>query len=112
MGSSRSGTPAVSLEGLGKKFRLTHDRNWTLKATVLKGHRTRYEEFWALRELTLDVDHGDTFGIIGGNGSGKSTLLKVLAGILRPDEGRASVDGRLSALLELGAGFHPELTGR
>ena len=112
MGGSRSGTPAVTLEGLGKKFRLTHDRNWTLKATVLNGHRTRYEEFWALRDLTLDVDHGDTFGIIGGNGSGKSTLLKVLAGILRPDEGRASVDGRLSALLELGAGFHPELTGR
>ncbi len=112
MDGSRPGRPAVSLDGLGKKFRLTHDRNWTLKATVLNGHRTRYEEFWALRDLTLDVDHGDTFGIIGGNGSGKSTLLKVLAGILRPDEGRASVDGRLSALLELGAGFHPELTGR
>ena len=112
MDGSRPGRPAVSLDGLGKKFRLTHDRNWTLKATVLNGHRTRYEEFWALRDLTLDVDHGDTFGIIGGNGSGKSTLLKVLAGILSPDEGRASVDGRLSALLELGAGFHPELTGR
>ena len=112
MDSSLTGRPAVSLDGLGKKFRLTHDRNWTLKATVLNGHRTRYEEFWALRDLTLDVDHGDTFGIIGGNGSGKSTLLKVLAGILRPDEGRASVGGRLSALLELGAGFHPELTGR
>ncbi len=103
---------AVALDGLGKKFRLTHDRNWTLKATMLAGHRTRYEEFWALRDLSLDVEHGQTFGIIGGNGSGKSTLLKVLAGILRPDEGTASVDGRLSALLELGAGFHPELTGR
>jgi len=112
VGDARTGSPVISLEGLGKKFRLTHDRNWTLKATVLNGHRTRYEEFWALRDLTLEVDHGDTFGIIGGNGSGKSTLLKVLAGILRPDEGRASVDGRLSALLELGAGFHPELTGR
>jgi len=103
---------AVALDGLGKKFRLTHDRNWTLKATMLAGHRTRYEEFWALRDLSLDVEHGQTFGIIGGNGSGKSTLLKVLAGILRPDEGTAAVDGRLSALLELGAGFHPELTGR
>lgn len=112
MDGSRPGTPAVSLDGLGKKFRLTHDRNWTLKATMLAGHRTRYEEFWALRGVDLEVPHGSTFGIIGGNGSGKSTLLKVLAGILRPDEGRASVDGRLSALLELGAGFHPELTGR
>ena len=103
---------AVLVDGLGKRFRLTHDRNWTLKATVLAGHRTRYEEFWALRGVDLDIPHGSTFGIIGGNGSGKSTLLKVLAGILRPDEGTASVSGRLSALLELGAGFHPELTGR
>ena len=103
---------AVVLDGLGKKFRLTHDRNWTLKATVLAGHRVRYEEFWALRGLDLEIPRGSTFGIIGGNGSGKSTLLKVLAGILRPDEGTATVDGRLSALLELGAGFHPELTGR
>ena len=103
---------AVLVDGLGKRFRLTHDRNWTLKATVLAGHRTRYEEFWALRGVDLDIPHGSTFGIIGGNGSGKSTLLKVLAGILRPDEGAATVNGRLSALLELGAGFHPELTGR
>jgi len=110
--TSSSSDVAVSLDGLGKKFRLTHDRNWTLKATMLAGHRTRYEEFWALRDLSLEVEHGQTFGIIGGNGSGKSTLLKVLAGILRPDEGTATVDGRLSALLELGAGFHPELTGR
>jgi len=106
------GPDAVALDGLGKKFRLTHDRNWTLKATVLAGHRTRYEEFWALRGIDLEIPHGSTFGIIGGNGSGKSTLLKLLAGILRPDEGTAEVDGRLSALLELGAGFHPELTGR
>ena len=103
---------AVLLDGLGKRFRLTHDRNWTLKATVLAGHRTRYEEVWALRGVDLDIPNGSTFGIIGGNGSGKSTLLKVLAGILRPDEGTATVNGRLSALLELGAGFHPELTGR
>ena len=107
-----SSNVAVALDGLGKKFRLTHDRNWTLKATMLAGHRTRYEEFWALRDLSLQVEQGQTFGIIGGNGSGKRTLLKVLAGILRPDEGTATVDGRLSALLELGAGFHPELTGR
>ena len=105
-------SPAIAIDGLGKKFRLTHDRNWTLKATLLAGHRTRYEEFWALRDVSFDIPHGSTFGIIGGNGSGKSTLLKVLAGILRADEGTASANGRLSALLELGAGFHPELTGR
>ena len=103
---------AVRVDGLGKKFRLTHDRNWTLKATVMAGHRTRYEEFWALRNVSVNVPTGATFGIVGGNGSGKSTLLKVLAGILRADEGTAVADGRLSALLELGAGFHPELTGR
>ena len=59
-----SSNVAVTLDGLGKKFRLTHDRNWTLKATMLAGHRTRYEEFWALRDLSLEVKQGQTFGII------------------------------------------------
>lgn len=103
---------AVVVDDLWKSFRLYHERNQYLKATILRGRRARYEEFWALKGLTFEVPTGTTFGIIGSNGSGKSTLLKCLAGILTPDKGTAIIDGRVSALLELGAGFHPELTGR
>lgn len=104
--------PAVVVDDLWKNFRLYHERNQYLKAAILRGRRARYEEFWALRGLSFDVPKGTTFGVIGSNGSGKSTLLKCLAGILTPDRGSVSIVGRVSALLELGAGFHPELTGR
>jgi ABC-type polysaccharide/polyol phosphate transport system ATPase subunit len=104
--------PAVSVEGLSKRYRLYHDRNQTLKAAVMRGRRARYEEFWALRDVSLEIPEGSTFGFIGTNGSGKSTLLKCLARILVPDEGTAVTRGKVSALLELGAGFHPELSGR
>jgi ABC-2 type transport system ATP-binding protein len=103
---------AIAVEGVSKRFRLYHERNQTLKAAVVRGHRARYEEFWALKDVTFDIERGETFGIIGPNGSGKSTLLKCLARILRPEEGSIEVRGSLSALLELGAGFHPELSGR
>jgi ABC-2 type transport system ATP-binding protein len=103
---------AVTVEGLSKRYRLYHERNQSLKATVMRGGRARYEEFWALRDVSFEIEAGQTFGLIGENGSGKSTLLKCMARILTPDEGRITVDGKLSALLELGAGFHPELTGR
>lgn len=103
---------AVIVDGVSKRFRLYHERNWSLKATLLKGRRTRVEEFWALRDMTFEVAAGKTFGIVGENGSGKSTLLKCLTRILRPDAGTITVQGRASALLELGAGFHPELSGR
>jgi ABC-2 type transport system ATP-binding protein len=79
---------------------------------MLRGKRAQFEEFWAVDDVTFEIANGSTFGIIGSNGSGKSTLLKCLAGILTPDRGSLSVDGRLSALLELGAGFHPDLSGR
>ncbi len=103
---------AVSIEGVSKRFRLYHERNQSLKASLIRGRRARYDELWALRDITLAVQQGTTFGLIGENGSGKSTLLKIIARILKPDGGRVVTDGRLSALLELGAGFHPELSGR
>jgi ABC-2 type transport system ATP-binding protein len=103
---------AVRVDNLSKRFRIYHQRNQTLKQTVLSGSRGLYEEFWALNDVSFEIPHGTTFGIVGQNGSGKSTLLKCIAGILRPDKGTVHVDGRLAALLELGAGFHPEYTGR
>ena len=103
---------AVSIDGLWKYFRLYHEKNQYLKSTMLSGRRSRFDEFWALKDISFEIPIGSTFGIIGSNGSGKSTLLKCLAGILTPDKGTLQVNGRISALLELGAGFHPDLTGR
>ena len=103
---------AITVQNLWKNFRLYHEKNQFLKATLLRGRRARYEEFWALKGIDLDIRHGESFGIIGSNGSGKSTMLKCLAGILTPDEGSVTHDGKIVALLELGAGFHPELSGR
>jgi ABC-2 type transport system ATP-binding protein len=104
-------TPAISIEGVSKYFRLYHEKNQYLKSTLLTGRRARYDEYWALKDITFDIEKGSTFGIIGPNGSGKSTLLKCLAGILPLDKGHISIDGRVAALLELGAGFHPDLSG-
>lgn len=104
--------PAIAVSDVWKSFRLYHERNRSLKATILKGRRARFEEFWSLKGVTFDVPTGSTFGVIGSNGSGKSTLLKCMCGVLDPEKGSVSIRGRVSALLELGAGFHPELTGR
>ena len=103
---------AVSVENVWKYFRLYHEKNQYLKSTLLRGRRARYDEFWALKGVDFEIPFGSTFGIIGSNGSGKSTLLKCLAGILSPDKGSVSCNGRMAALLELGAGFHPDLSGR
>lgn len=103
---------AVSIRGLGKKFRIFSERNQSLKSALMRGRISKYEEFWALRDVTFEVPKGSTFGLVGGNGSGKSTLLKTLAKIYWPDEGDIHYSGRMSALLEVGSGFHPELTGR
>ena len=104
--------PAIVVNSVSKNFRLYHERNRYIKAAILRGRRARYEEFWALDDVSFAVDHGSTLGIIGSNGSGKSTMLKCLTGIYRPDKGSVSVNGNVAALLELGAGFHTELSGR
>lgn len=103
---------AISAENLSKRFWLHRERRTGLKERVVRGRAPKAQEFWALRNVTFSIAKGTTFGLIGENGSGKSTTLKVLAGIYRPTEGRVVVNGRVSALLELGAGFHGELTGR
>ena len=105
-------TNAVSVDGIWKNFRMYHEKNQYLKAALLRGRRARFDEFWALDDVTFDIPFGSTFGIIGSNGSGKSTLLKCMAGILSPDKGTITVNGRVAPLLELGAGFHYELSGR
>jgi ABC-2 type transport system ATP-binding protein len=105
-------TPAIRVDAVSKRFRLYHERNQSLKASGMRGRRARYEEFWALDDVSFDVPVGSTFGLIGENGSGKSTMLKCMARILRPEKGSIDLQGKMSALLELGAGFHPELSGR
>jgi ABC-2 type transport system ATP-binding protein len=103
---------AVQAAEVSKKFKLVHERNNSIKAALMRGRRTVSEDFWALRDVSFDVYEGETFGLIGENGSGKSTMLKCLTRILRPNHGSVRVEGKVSALLELGAGFHPELSGR
>jgi len=104
--------PAIVVDDVWKMFRLYDERNQSLKAAFMRGRRARYREFDALKGVSFEVAEGSTFGLIGENGSGKSTLLKCIARILRPDRGRVATQGKVSALLELGAGFHPELSGR
>jgi lipopolysaccharide transport system ATP-binding protein len=103
---------AVSVDNVSKRFRLYHERNQSLKSTIMRGRRSVHEDFWALNDVSFDVPVGSTFGLIGSNGSGKSTLLKCLAKIYYPEKGAISAYGRLAALLEVGSGFHPELSGR
>jgi ABC-2 type transport system ATP-binding protein len=106
-------TNAIEVDHVSKRFRLSTERHSSLKERVIHiGRRRSPEEFWALRDVAFDVAEGSTVGLLGHNGSGKSTLLKCIGGILRPTSGEIRRRGRLASLLELGAGFHPDLTGR
>jgi len=106
----------IEVEDLWKKFKIPHQRRTTILENIagtlqiLEGKRFTYEEFWALRAINFSVQYGESIGVIGENGSGKSTLLKVIANILRPSRGRVKVTGKIAPILELGVGFHPDLT--
>jgi ABC-type polysaccharide/polyol phosphate transport system ATPase subunit len=102
---------AVEVNKITKNYIIRHQKNPSLKDAILKG-KDKYEKFLALDDVSFNVNHSETFGIIGSNGSGKSTLLKLMAKVLKPTKGEIKVNGTVSALLELGAGFHQDLTGR
>lgn len=104
--------PAIRVENLSKRFKLRTEAPTSLKEAITSGRRSKQNEFWALKDVDFEVPAGTMFGLVGHNGSGKSTLLRCIAGIYRPTSGRVVTDGRISALLELGSGFHPDLTGR
>lgn len=103
---------AVRVDQVSKTFRLYHERNQSLKSAIMRRRTSVHEDFLALDDVSFDVPAGSTFGLIGSNGSGKSTLLKCLANIYYPNSGSISHFGKIAAMLEVGSGFHAELSGR
>jgi ABC-2 type transport system ATP-binding protein/lipopolysaccharide transport system ATP-binding protein len=104
----------IQLDAVSVRYRVPSERIGTFKEYIIRRlqGKVRHQDFWALREVSLEVMKGEVFGIVGRNGAGKSTMLKVVSRVLRPTEGRVRVVGQVAPLLELGAAFHHELTGR
>lgn len=105
---------AIIVDNISKKFRIPHEKKNTVFQNIvgLIKRQFDYEEFWALKDVSFEVNKGEALGIIGRNGSGKSTLLKILARVLYPDSGSVSLNGKVASFLELGVGFQPELTAK
>lgn len=107
---------AIDIKNISKKFKIYHNKESNLKyvfLNLLKGRRSKlHSEFWALKDIDISIEKGQTVGFIGRNGSGKSTLLKLISQIIYPDGGTIEAHGKISTLIELGSGFHPDLTGR
>lgn len=102
----------IKIENVTKKFRLYSDRPLSIKENIVRGMKNTYKEFYALNDVSFEVKKGSTIGLIGKNGSGKSTLLKMINRTMFPDKGKITINGKIASLIELGAGFHPELSGR
>lgn len=102
----------IEVKDVEKKFKVYFDKGSQLKEKMLFWQRNRYEDRWVLRGISFQVKRGEAIGLIGHNGCGKSTTLKLLTRIMYPDRGTIEMKGRVSSLLELGAGFHPDMSGR
>jgi ABC-type polysaccharide/polyol phosphate transport system ATPase subunit len=105
-------TGEISVEAVSRRFRIHAREARTLKDLFVQRGRTEATEVWALRDVSVDIARGEAVGLVGRNGSGKTTLLRLVAGIIKPTSGRVAAEGRIGSLLELGAGFHPDFTGR
>jgi len=114
MGSVRQPEPVILLQNVSVRYRGPEERIGTFKEFAIRRiqRKVRFKDFWALHDVDLQINHAEIFGIIGRNGAGKSTLLKVVSRVVMPTYGRVWIKGKVAPLLELGAGFHPELTGR